>query len=89
MLDYDYRWSDDKYNAALQSMPAPVLASRLPNVKIDLHGLVSYAHERGLKAGDLSDEEKNRFISGETVDSLQQMVRESVKYKSLVEWNSR
>lgn len=78
----------DKYNSVLQSMPAPILASQLPDVKIDLPGLISYAHGKGVKVSDLSDEEKNKFISGETVESLQQMVRDSVEYNNLVEWNS-
>ena len=78
----------DKYNTVLQSMPAPILASQLPDVKINLTGLISYAHEKGVKVGDLSDEEKNRFINGETVESLQKMVKDSVKYNNLTEWNS-
>lgn len=78
----------DKYNSVLQSMPAPILASQLPDVKIDLPGLISYAHGKGAKVGDLSDEEKNKFFSGETVESLQQRVRNSVEYNNLVEWNS-
>ncbi len=79
----------DKYNTVLQSMPAPILTSQLPNVQINLAGLISYAREKGVKVGDLSEEEKNKFISGETVDSLQKMVSDSVKYNNLVEWNSR
>ncbi len=40
----------------------------------------------GKKVGDLTEEEKNRFISGESVKSLQEKVESSVKFKNLVEW---
>ena len=78
----------EKYNSTLQNMPAPILASQIPDVKIDLPGLISYAHDKGVKVGDLTVEEKNRFLYGETVDSLQQLVKDSVKYNNLLEWNS-
>ena len=79
----------EKYNSSLQNMPAPILASQIPNVKIDLPGLISYAHDKGVKVGDLTDEEKNRFLYGETVDSLQQIVQDSIKYNNVLEWNSK
>lgn len=37
----------DKYYAALENTPAPILASQLPKVHIDLAGLMKYAHDKG------------------------------------------
>ena len=78
----------DKYIYALQNTPAPILCAQLPSVKIDMAGLIEYAHEKGVKVGDLSEEEKNRFIDGDIVQSLQGKLKLSIKYKSLAEWNS-
>ena len=77
----------DKYQRKLQQLPAPVLADQLPNVIIDYSALLEYAREKGVKASDLTEEEKNRFISGETVESLQKKVNDFSKYKNLAEWN--
>ena len=78
----------DKYYATLENTPAPILASQLPKVHIDLAGLMKYAHDKGKKAGELTDEEKNYFISDDDVKSLQEKVSTSIKYKSLAEWNA-
>ena len=78
----------NKYFAVLQHTPAPIMGDQLPNVRIDLAALMKYAHEKGVKAGELSDEEKNRFIVGDTVESLYEKVRKSIQYKNLVEWNA-
>lgn len=78
----------EKYRQALRSTPAPILAKDLPNVKIDIAGLMAYAHKKGLRAGDLSDEEKNMFIIGGTVQSLQKSVVTSVRYDNLADWNA-
>ena len=77
----------NRYKTTLENTPAPILAGQLPKVHIDLAGMMRYAHENGKKAGDLTEEEKNRFISGESVKSLRKKVAESVKFKNLVEWN--
>ena len=78
----------EKYKEALVSLPAPILGEQLPKVQIDLAGLMAYAREKGVKACDLSEEEKNRFISGGTVESVQESVRATVRYKNLAEWNT-
>ncbi len=78
----------DRYNAILMNTPAPILADQIPKVKIDLPELIAYAHDKGVKVGDLSDEEKNQFIHGETVSSLQKKVRDSIKYSNIIEWNA-
>ena len=40
-----------------------VMPSQLPNIRIDYKGLIEYAHSKGLKAGDLTESEKNMFVS--------------------------
>ena len=78
----------NKYFVVLQNTPAPIMGNQLPDVCIDLAALMKYAYEKGVKAGELSDEEKNRFIVGDTVASLQEKVKKSIQYKNLVEWNA-
>ena len=79
--------SYEKYRESLTHTPAPVLASQLPAVKIDFVGLAAYAKSRGVSVSDLTEEEKNQFIEGETVASLQEKVKKSIKNKSVKEWN--
>ena len=43
---------------------------KLPDVQINIVALMGYAQKKGVKAGDLSEEEKNQFIIGGTVESL-------------------
>jgi len=78
----------DKYMMILQNTPAPILADQLPDTSIDFAGLMAYARSKGVKAGDLTDEEKNRFIKGDTVESLQKKVKMTIKYDNISEWNS-
>ncbi len=78
----------NKYRALLKTMPAPIMREQIPaNVKIDLSGLLAYAKEKGKLPIDLTNEEKNRFITGGKVENLQSMIQASVKYHSLDEWN--
>lgn len=77
-----------KYNQILQNMPAPILPSQLPNAKIDLAGLMAYARKKGVRAGDLTEEEKNRFIQGSTVQKLQSELLASIECKNLAKWNA-
>ena len=78
----------EKYIDILNTMPAPILGSQLPDAQLDLTGLMEYARERGVKAGSLSDEEKNLFIKGGTVSSLRKEVEDSIQYKNVAEWNA-
>lgn len=59
-----------KYQEALHNLPAPILAGQLSDVQIDTVALMEYAQKKGVKAGDMSEEEKNQFIVGGTVESL-------------------
>ena len=78
----------EKYLDSLQSMPAPILGDQLPEIELDLPGLMAYAHSKGVKAGELSEEEKNRFIKGGTVTSLRRELEENIQYRNVVEWNA-
>ena len=78
----------DKYQEALHRLPAPILGGQLPNVQIDITALLEYARKKGIKAGDLSEDEKNQFIVGGTVESLRKKVSEISPYKNLAEWNA-
>ena len=77
-----------KYQEALHNLPVPILAGQLPDVQIDTVALMEYAQKKGVKAGDLSEEEKNQFIVGGTVESLRKKVKEISPYKNLAEWNA-
>ena len=78
-----------KYRAVLKSMPAPIMPNQIPSgVKMNLSGLLAYAKEKGVQPGDLSDAEKNRFISGGQVESLQAAIQASVQCRNLEEWNT-
>ena len=78
----------NKYLSDLINTPAPILADQLPDTSIDFAGLMAYAHSKGVKASDLTNEEKNRFIKGDTVESLQKKVKLAIKYDNISEWNS-
>ena len=43
----------------------PTMPSELPDVRIDYNGLVNYAKQKGVRVIELSDNEKNRFVSRE------------------------
>ena len=78
-----------KYRALLKSMPAPIMPDQIPSgVKMNLSGLLAYAKEKGVQPGDLSDAEKNRFISGGQVETLQAAIQDSVQCRNLDEWNA-
>lgn len=44
-----------------EETPAPIYASRMSEVKMDLAGLSRYARDKGVSVSDLSEDEKNRF----------------------------
>ena len=77
-----------KYMSELINTPAPILADQLPDTSIDFAGLIAYAHSKGVKAGDLTDEEKNQFIKGDTIESLQKKLMLTIKHDNVYEWNS-
>ena len=53
----------EKYVQSLINTPGPILPSRQPQIKMNLRGLMEYAKSVGKKVSELTEEEKNRFIS--------------------------
>ena len=51
-----------KYKASLANMGEPIQLSQIKN-KMDMRGVIKYAQDKGLSVADLTDEEKNRFVS--------------------------
>ena len=51
-----------RYKTSLANTPGPVAFEDIPNIKIDMKGLLAYAKEKGVEPAYLSDEEKERFI---------------------------
>lgn len=53
--------SNNRYEESLRRMSAPVYASQLPKIKMNLAGLSHYAKNKGVSIGELTEEEKNQF----------------------------
>ena len=52
------------------NMVGPYSKSEIPEFQIDYRNLVKYARTKGISVVNLSDEEKNKFISGATMDDV-------------------
>lgn len=55
-------YSMKKYKESLRNTPDPIPFEQLPKVKMDLVGLSKYASAKGVRVGELSEEEKGKFI---------------------------
>ena len=53
--------SNKRYEESLKKMSAPVYASQLPKVKMNLAGLSRYARNKGMSVRDFSEAERNLF----------------------------
>lgn len=53
------------YKASLECKVNPILSSELPKVKVNYKALLAYAKEKGMQVIDLTDTEKNMFVSKE------------------------
>ena len=53
--------SNKRYNESLSKMSAPVYASHLPKVKMNLAGLSRYARNKGVSVRELTEAERNQF----------------------------
>lgn len=51
-----------KYEESLKSTPGPVKNADIPNIRIDIDGIVAYARQKGVQPFYLSDSEKEQFI---------------------------
>ena len=54
-----------RHSIPLNESSQPIMPSELPDVRIDYDGLVNYAKQKGVRVIELSDNEKNRFVSRE------------------------
>ena len=59
------------YRASIDA-PKPIMPSQLPNGRIDYQGLIKYARSVGKTVMDLSDSEKDVYISGGTMKEIRQ-----------------
>ncbi len=54
----------------LSTLTGPYYKADIPNIKIDYRGLTSFAHRKGCRVCDLTDEEKNRFITDADMNTV-------------------
>lgn len=59
MRKFDY----ERYFEQIKTMSEPIMMSELPQVKLDLKGVREYAKRKGVAIVDLTEEEKNRFMT--------------------------
>ncbi len=57
--------NSNRYENSLKRMQKPIMPSQLPKIKIkmDLAGLSRYAKEKGVSLYQLTEDEKNKYIS--------------------------
>lgn len=51
-----------RYKNSLKNTPEPIMPSQIPQINLDLKGLMTYAKKSGKKVINLTEAEKNRFI---------------------------
>ena len=55
--------NSNRYENSLKRMQKPIMPSQLPKIKMDLAGLSRYAKEKGVSLYQLTEDEKNKYIS--------------------------
>lgn len=55
--------NSNRYENSLKRMQNPIMPSQLPKIKMDLAGLSRYAKEKGVSLYQLTEDEKNKYIS--------------------------
>lgn len=58
------------YIESLKSTPGPWLYEDRPHIKMDLRGLVAYAHTKCVSVSELSDDEKQKFVMNASMDEV-------------------
>lgn len=56
---FDY----ERYFEQIKTMPEPIMMSELPKVKLNLKGIREYAKNKGVAIANLTEEEKQLFIT--------------------------
>lgn len=56
------------------SEPGPYMVSEIPAVKIDYRGLIAYAKSINKTVPELSDAEKNQFISDSSMQEIRKIM---------------
>ena len=56
------------------SEPRPYMLNEIPTVKIDYRGLIAYAKSINKTIPELSDTEKNQFISDSSMQEIRKMM---------------
>lgn len=51
------------YKISLDASMRPIMPSELPKVRIDYKGLLSFAKQKGVRVIDLTEAEKNQFVT--------------------------
>lgn len=51
-----------KYKESLKNTPDPVMPSQIPQMNLDLRGLMTYSKNMGKKVANLTDAEKKMFL---------------------------
>lgn len=58
------------------SEPRPCRIDEIPVINIDYRGLINYARSRNKTIPELSDEEKNKFIFGSSMQEVREKMLE-------------
>lgn len=58
------------YIESVKATPRPWLYEERPQIKMDLRGLVKYAHSKGTSVSELSDAEKQKFIINASINEV-------------------
>lgn len=51
-----------RYKESLKNTSVPVMPSQIPQMNLDLRGLMTYAKNTGKKVANLTDDEKKMFL---------------------------
>ena len=51
-----------KYRESLNNTPEPIMPSQLPQISLDLRGMMEYAKGLGKKVIELTEAEKQMFV---------------------------
>ena len=70
-----------KYKDSIKNTPGPIMPSQIPEIHLDLKGLMEYAKKTGRKVTELLEEEMQRFL----IKEAQRGSTEIEAYRNLME----